>query len=198
MKRTTRALLASIFSAGLLLLQASPAGAHASMRASEPAGGSALREAPGSVKITYTEPPDPALSSVKVTGRSGSFEQGRARLAPGDEMSLILDLKPLPQGSYNVTWRTVSKADGHSSAGSFNFGVGEPPDTVVAPAPDQPGFNSLGAAGRWLFYLGSWAFWGHRPPPCSYFEPAPPRIVPSLGVAGGWHSPVCWAWAPHS
>jgi copper transport protein len=154
MKTATRVFLASILAAGVLAVQASPAGAHASMRASEPAGGSALQQAPPSMKITFTEPPDPALSSVKVTGKTGSFEESPARLAPGDESSLIVELKPLPSGSYNVTWRTVSRADGHSSAGSFNFGVGQPPDANAAPAPDRPVFSSLGAAGRWLFYLG--------------------------------------------
>jgi copper transport protein len=138
------------------------------------------------VKITFTEPPDPALSSVKVTGKTGSFEEGGAQLAPGDEMSLIVELKPAPPGSYNVTWRTVSKADGHSSAGSFNFGVGQPPDESVAPSVDRPAFSLLGAAGRWLFYLGLVGLLGASSAVVIVFRSGSPAL----------QSLARWSWVP--
>jgi copper transport protein len=138
----------------LLLFSAAPAGAHAGLRSSQPAGGSAVEEAPEQVTISFTEPPDPALTSVKVIGSSGSFEAGPPRLAEGDRSTIVVDLKTLPKGSYTVSWRTVSTADGHSSAGAFAFGVGEPPGEVAADESAQTASLLPLAVSRWVLYLG--------------------------------------------
>lgn len=138
----------------LLLFAAVPAWAHASLSASTPAGGAAVEEAPAQVTLTFTEPPDTALSSVKVLGGSGSYEQGAPRLAEGDGSTLVVDLKSLPKGSYTVSWRTVSRVDGHSSAGAFAFGVGEPPEAVSPGAEEQTSSKIPSAAARWILYLG--------------------------------------------
>ena len=138
----------------LLLFAAVPAWGHASLSASTPAGGAAVEEAPTQVTLTFTEPPDTKLSSVKVLGGSGSYEQGAPRLAEGDESTLVVDLKALPKGSYTVSWRTVSRVDGHSSAGAFAFGVGEPPEAISADAEEQTSSKIPSAAARWVLYLG--------------------------------------------
>lgn len=138
----------------LLLFAAVPAWAHASLSASTPAGGAAVEEAPSQVTLSFTEPPDTALSSVKVLGASGSFERGAPRLADGDESTLVVDLKDLPKGSYTVSWRTVSRVDGHSSAGAFAFGVGEPPEAVAPGAGEQTSSKIPSAVSRWVLYLG--------------------------------------------
>ncbi|CAN5871167.1 copper resistance protein CopC [soil metagenome] len=138
----------------LLLFTAVPAGAHASLSASTPAGGAAVEEAPQQVTLSFTEPPDTVLSSVKVLGGSGSFEQGAPRLADGDNSTLVVDLKPLTKGSYTVSWRTVSRVDGHSSAGAFAFGVGEPPEAVAGGRREQTTSKIPSAASRWILYLG--------------------------------------------
>lgn len=144
----------------LLLFAAAPAGAHASLSASTPAGGAAVEEAPDQVTLSFTEPPDTALSSVKVLGGSGSFEQGAPRLAEGDDSTLVVDLKSLPKGSYTVSWRTVSRVDGHSSAGAFAFGVGEPPEAVSPGAEEQTSSKIPSAVARWVLYLGLVALLG--------------------------------------
>lgn len=138
----------------LLLLAAVPAWAHASLSASTPAGGAAVEEAPQQVTLSFTEPPDTALSSVRVVGGSGSFEDGAPRLAEGDDSTLVVDLKSLPQGSYTVSWRTVSRVDGHSSAGAFAFGVGEPPGEVAGGGEEQTTSKVPSAVARWILYLG--------------------------------------------
>jgi len=60
--------------AGLWLLATGPAaGAHAVLRSSDPASGTALDRAPQAVTITFSEVPDPKVSRVRVldtTGRS--------------------------------------------------------------------------------------------------------------------------------
>lgn len=154
MKPILRTALLAVATLWLLLFPAAPAGAHANLRASQPAGGSAVEEAPEQVTISFTEPPDPALTSVKVTGASGSFEDGPPRVAEGDNLTVVVDLKDLPKGSYTVSWRTVSTADGHSSAGAFAFGVGEPPGEVAAEESAQTASRLPLAVSRWVLYLG--------------------------------------------
>lgn len=149
--------------AGLLLAAALavPAWGHASLRASDPSGGAALQEAPGRVTITFTEPPDISLTSVRVTGASGSFEDGPPRVAEGDDLTVVLAVDALPNGSYTVAWRTVSKVDGHASAGAFAFGVGEPPDPISAEEQSLEVSNKVpAAAARWVLYLGLAALLG--------------------------------------
>ena len=46
---------------------------------------------------------------------------------PGDQFELRVPLPGLPNGVYTVTWRTVSKTDGHVTGGAFAFGVGTAP-----------------------------------------------------------------------
>jgi copper transport protein len=154
MKLLLRTVLAAGALLGLLLLSAAPALAHASLSASEPAGGAAVEQAPKQVTLTFTEFPDQALSSVKILGGSGSFEKGPPRVAAGDPSTLVVDLKELPKGSYTVSWRTVSKVDGHSSAGAFAFGVGEPPEAVSPGAGEETASKIPSAVSRWVLYLG--------------------------------------------
>lgn len=138
-----------------LIAGAAPALAHANMASSEPAGGAALEEAPEQVRITFTEPPDPGLTAIEVAGASGTYQSGEPELIPGDEMSVIVDLEPMDQGSYTVSWRTVSKVDGHTSAGGFAFGIGEAPDPSALTAVDDKAEADLpGSASRWALYLG--------------------------------------------
>ena len=154
MRILLRTMLAAGALLGLLLLAAAPAFAHASLSGSQPAGGAAVEEAPQQVTLTFTEFPDQALSSVKVLGGSGSFEDGPARVADGDPSTLVVDLKDLPKGSYTVSWRTVSRVDGHSSAGAFAFGVGEPPEAVSPNAAEATTSKIPSAVSRWVLYLG--------------------------------------------
>lgn len=161
MKNLLRAALTAAAGFWLLLFTTAPAWGHASLRASEPSGGAAVEEAPEQVTITFTESPDTSLTSVRVTGASGSFEDGPPRLAEGDDLTVVVDLKPLPQGSYTVAWRTVSRVDGHASAGAFAFGVGEPPDPAAAEEQVTEISNKVpAAAARWVLYLGLTALFG--------------------------------------
>ncbi len=62
-------------------------------------------------------------------------EAGTVEQAPGHEDELRVALPAdLPDGVYTVSWRVVSEADGHASAGAFSFGVNVAPGTVVTPS----------------------------------------------------------------
>jgi copper transport protein len=136
----------------------SPAGAHAQVKKSSPADGALLDEAPSEVVITFTEPPDPQLSTIDVVTSSGqSVTTGSAEIVPGDVHEVRVGVEDLPKGVYTITWRAVSKTDGHVTGGSLSFGVG-----VQPPKPGEAGEGAtetsnptpLSGAGRWGFYSG--------------------------------------------
>jgi copper transport protein len=146
--------------AGLALLLAAPAAsAHALLRSSDPASGASLGQAPPKVTLTFTEPPDLTLSTVHVLDSSGkAVESGKARGVPGKPLELEVPLGQVPNGAYTVSWRTVSRADGHLTSGSFAFGIGvQPPSAASAgasAAASSPSPSVLGVAGRWALDWG--------------------------------------------
>lgn len=166
----------------LALASPSPAAAHALLVSSDPAVGASLARAPTSVTITFTEKPDPKLSTIKVLDSNGdSVTSGPTAAVPGRPNELTVPLASLPPGVYTVAWRTLSTVDGHLAAGSFAFGVGvaPPPPTGSASGSVQPSSGSstippLAVVGRWLLYVGLMAALGtsfigaviyRRPPP---------------------------------
>src|SRR6266487_401327 len=155
-----RAALAAVL-AGLWLVTTGPAaGAHAMLRGSDPAAGASLDRAPGRVTLTFTEAPDPALSVVHVLDTSGrEVSAGPAAPVAGSQLQLRAGLRALGAGTYTVTWRAVSRVDGHVSQGAFAFGVGLP--AMATPSPNAgasvdvlQGPGPLAVAARWAFYWG--------------------------------------------
>ena len=91
--------------------------AHAGLRLSDPLEGVALGDSPTVVRLSFSEAPEPSLSSVRVVDpNGGAHHVGLARRAPDDPLSLLIDVRPLERGVYIVSWRTVSAVDGHTSA----------------------------------------------------------------------------------
>jgi copper transport protein len=159
MRARTTALLLPLF-AGLWLLTAGPAAAHGSLRASEPAGGSSLTKPPHAVTLAFSEATEPSLSSVRVLDAAGRVvADGRPERVRGSPLELRLPLHGLENGTYTVSWRTISAVDGHPTAGTFAFGVGTagqvlPPAQAVAAARATPPPSPLAVAGRWAYYWG--------------------------------------------
>jgi methionine-rich copper-binding protein CopC len=109
--------------AAIVALAAGPAFAHAFLESAAPRVGSRLSNAPAEVRLSFSEPLEPAFSSVAVTGPPGFGGAAPARMTPGDPRSLIAPLKgPLPRGRYLVRWRVVS-IDSHATQGTFQFEV---------------------------------------------------------------------------
>src|SRR6266540_2827821 len=111
--------------AGLWLVAtgaADPAGAHAMLRGSDPAGGASLDRSPAAVTLHFTEAPDPALSVVHVLDTAGhAVSTGPAVALAGSRLRAPLPV--LGAGTYTVTWRATSRVDGHVSQGAFAFGA---------------------------------------------------------------------------
>lgn len=147
--------------AGLWLVSSGPpAGAHALLRESDPAGGTSLDRAPRQVVLTFTERPEQGLSSIRVFDIGGR-QVGRGNPAPvaGAPLRLALPLGDLPDGTYTVSWRVVSKDDGHVTVGSFAFGVGVPAPAATeaasaAPEGASPSPSPLATAARLALYSG--------------------------------------------
>jgi copper transport protein len=150
--------LGAAIAACWLMAGSTPAFAHALVRSSDPASGAVLATAPRQVLITFTEPPDPKLSSVQLldpTGRVVSKQP--AQTVPGNPRQLRLPLPPLGKGVYTVAWRTLSESDGHVTAGSFAFGVGVPATTAAGSGVTQTSnapVRPLGVAGTWALAWG--------------------------------------------
>jgi copper transport protein len=143
-----------------LILIGPGAGAHAQYKESNPANGERLDAAPEAVTITWTEPPEPSFTKISVLDSSGQgFEAGPPEVLSDDRFTARVTVEDMPDGAYTVTWRTVSKADGHSSAGAFSFGVGVEADSVAAASGVRetiatPSASTLEIIGRWGLLLG--------------------------------------------
>jgi methionine-rich copper-binding protein CopC len=61
---------------------------------------------------------------LTVTNQAGQrVDLGNAQIAPAQPNELQVGLKPLPPGTYTVTWHVVS-VDTHPTQGTFTFTVG--------------------------------------------------------------------------
>jgi copper transport protein len=156
-RRAFLAAAVAVVAAAFLALAAGTASAHALLSKSEPAAGASLSASPSQLLLMFTEPPDPGLSSVTLLDSNGRpVHEGAVQPVPGSPTELRVPItSPLPKGAYTVSWRTVSKTDGHVTGGSFSFGVGTTPPSTVTVAPSvTPSPSVLAVAGRWLFYIG--------------------------------------------
>ncbi|HJV04781.1 MAG TPA: copper resistance protein CopC [Actinomycetota bacterium] len=164
-----------------------PAGAHALLASSTPAEGARLTEAPGEVVLRFTEAPEPSLTSVTLLDRTGApLEAGEPAPVPGDPRAVSVSLPDLEQDVYTVTWRTVSRVDGHPSAGTFAFGVGVSPVQVApaqAPAVETPDPSPLEMAGRLILFVGLAALVGAAWVGAVAFREIPPGVRRLAGAA---------------
>jgi copper transport protein len=177
--------------AGLWLVASGPsAGAHALLRESDPAGGASLDRPPRQVVLTFTERPEQGLSSIRVFD-TGGRQVGRGDPAPvaGAPLRLALALGDLPDGTYTVSWRVVSKDDGHVTVGSFAFGVGVPAPaateaTRAAPEGASPSPSPLATAARLALYGGLMLLVGAAVTGLAVFDRVLPEGARTLLVAG--------------
>lgn len=184
MRRIGRLSLALGIACVIALGLAGPAAAHANLLRSDPTASALLDQAPPAVTMTFSEPPDPSLSIVHVLDvNAAPVEAGPVEAVPGHGDQLRIPLPAsLPDGVYTVSWRVVSEADGHATAGAFSFGVNVAPGTVVTPSvpvPTTPSPSVGSVAGS------SCCTWGSR---C---RSPPPSWVCSRSGAGSPSGSVC-------
>lgn len=112
-----------IGSAAALLLFGGVAGAHAFLDRAAPAVGSTVHGSPSSVRLWFTEPLEPAFTTIKVLDQTGQrVDQGDKAVDAADRTLLRISLPQLPAGTYRVVWRALS-VDTHVTEGDFTFDV---------------------------------------------------------------------------
>jgi copper transport protein len=141
-----------------VVLWTATASAHAGLESSDPRAGELLPAAPDAITLAFTEPPDPELTQVTVVDAVGApVEVGGVQRGSAARSIRVALPDDLPDGIYTVSWRVVSTADGHQTAGVFAFGVGttgaiEP--VTDAPASSTPPPSPLAVIGKVLLYAG--------------------------------------------
>jgi methionine-rich copper-binding protein CopC len=106
-----------------VLLQASPAFAHAFLERASPPVGSEVATSPPELSITFTEGVEPLFSTIEVHGASGAvIAAGKPHVAPDSNRQLTVTLPKLPPGTYTVNWH-VTSVDTHKTEGKYTFTV---------------------------------------------------------------------------
>jgi methionine-rich copper-binding protein CopC len=117
---STRRLVVAFFA---WLIGTSVAFAHSELRQAQPAPDSKRKSPPGEVKLYFSEPLEPAYSTLRVNDDTGvEVDRQDAHVDPSDPLLLRASLRPLGPGAYTVTWRALS-LDPHVSEGHFAFQV---------------------------------------------------------------------------
>jgi copper transport protein len=119
---------------GALVLMSAPAMAHAVLEVSEPSAGERIDRAPQTVTLTFDEPVETALGSLRVLDASGAVHSAGPVIHPGgDPARIAVRVNSMDRGRYVVAWQVVS-ADSHIVNGAYAFGVGAaagPPPAAV-------------------------------------------------------------------
>lgn len=190
-------ILAATLAVGAAIWLPLTAAAHALPQSATPPEGAEVQTAPKVVEITFGETPDPKLSSITVINSSGvSVDAGPTVVVPGQPLELEVPLKPIGNGVYTVTWKTVSETDGHLATGAYAFGVGESAASASAHASRSvvsPPPSVLAVVARWLFFVGVLGIVGvastcvlalREIPRFAARGLIPMWVIASLGVAG--------------
>jgi copper resistance protein C len=114
----SRAVLACVAAAALVLMVAPTASAHDSLVSSSPADGQTVATMPPTIVLTLNEPAVDVGTRVVVSGPDGEVQQGRPRLVKNTVEQAVAPGSPA--GRYTVTWRVTSD-DGHPVSGTFSF-----------------------------------------------------------------------------
>jgi copper transport protein len=132
--------------------------AHAVLVFADPEPNAIVRNAPTEMWILFSEPVEPAFSQITVLAQSGrQIDNGDLTVANEDKTALMVTLPAdLAPGTYLVSWRVLSSVDGHTTSGTFPFGVGIGEISAsVGPATSSAQVPTLfGTSGRWLNLTG--------------------------------------------
>ena len=126
----TLAALALAATAATLVIP-SPAAAHTSLRASDPAANSTVPGMPEVVRLTFTDSL-PITPTVTVRDPDGTIVNSGPISPQGS--TVLQPVKQTRSGRYTVLWQ-LTAPDGHKSTGSFEFtvtGDAAPPSSPAA------------------------------------------------------------------
>ncbi|HET6173464.1 MAG TPA: copper resistance protein CopC [Gaiellales bacterium] len=129
---------------------------HASLLAAQPQASGVLSQPPTQVSLTFSEHIEPRFAVISVTDAHGNQVMvGSPANAPGDQDTIFIKVRNVPQGWYLVWWRVIS-ADGHPVRGAFTFAVGPspgPPPQFVIPSLGESAATPSLVGSRWALLL---------------------------------------------
>ena len=131
--------------------------AHAIPVSAEPALNGSVSTAPAQLIIQFNEPVVPSFSNITVLSQTGQpVEIGARQILDEDGARLGVDLPPLSNGTYLVSWNVLSAVDGHNTSGTYPFGIGvstaDMGGATTSTSTQSPTFFTAGA--RWLNLTG--------------------------------------------
>ncbi len=135
----------------------SPVSAHAVPEISTPRPNQLLEISPTEIRIQFNEPVVPSLSRIDVLTQAGQSLETSPAIAVDTENRILAIMLPQPlhDGAYLVSWQVLSAVDGHTTNGSFSFGVGNVDLTAVSDDISvQAQISPLNAVARWLTLTG--------------------------------------------
>ena len=114
----------AILLAGLSMLAAPPAFAHAYLTNAVPAKGSTVQTPPSQLELFYTEEVVPHFSSVVVeNAQRHPIHTGALRVSQ-DKHEVIVPVPKLAPGKYTVVWHMTAE-DTHKTQGTYSFTVAD-------------------------------------------------------------------------
>lgn len=127
--------------------------AHPLLVRAEPADNARLDSAPRAVRLWFSDPMSPQLSTIEVLDVHGAPVDGiRPVIDAARLRHLVVELPDLAPGAYNVVWKVFSEADGHTVRGHLVFTIGATVNNttpVIAPTP-EPAPALLEVVTRWI------------------------------------------------
>ena len=156
MNRSKLTLFLLFLFAGFLTVVAQPVLAHAVPVSSLPAPNEILEEAPSEIFIEFNEPVVPTFSRISVLTQAGDeVDVGELTAVSPENRTLSVSLPELNDGAYLVSWQVLSAVDGHTTSGTYSFGVGiDALSTVANEVTVSAQISYLSASARWLTLLG--------------------------------------------
>lgn len=140
---------------------ATPAFAHNTLIASDPADEATVQESPATVELTFDQPVQKGedLNTIAITGPDDtSWSTGPVEVASN---VVTASVDPLgPAGDYRIGYRILS-ADGHPVSGELTFTLATAGDGTPVPADQQTDTTSSGSTDDggglpiWVWILGA-------------------------------------------
>jgi len=136
-----------------LLFSTHPAAAHAVLVDSFPVANSTISAPPSEIRLSFSEPLEPAFARVTLFDSLGNAIPLQASYVDWEsDHDLVQPVNLDGDDLYTVRWSVVSAADGHRTEGSFSFILGSstanaPPAFAIAES--LPEIDPVAALVRW-------------------------------------------------
>ena len=183
------------------------ASAHGHLTHSEPSAGARLVAAPTQLRLTFSEAPELAVTTLRLLGPAGAaVPLGALAAAPDAPRAVVASIRgPLAPGTYTVVWQ-MAGADGHPTRGRFTFTVAPDPSAAAgasAGAPGAPlgvelsarpalGRGATGAAGPAAGEAGAGVTAPGQAPPPARHHPAAPSDGDAFDAASWPYVGIRW------